>query len=236
MALDHSRTYTALGIKNIGHRHRLNVIISAVSRFRSAAPQSYADVGCSNGFVTDRVRRTLSLDRADGYDHVAEHFPVGSTRHPKVRFSTHDICATPLPKRYQLITCFETLEHVGDPQRAVSNLLESVEEGGILFVSVPIEHGLRGLLKYLVKRYLYRYSLKELPQGESVAGRYVTALAKNERIDRFREDGRSGWGTHFGFDARVIGDAVSEAAASVEDWKSVFTQFYLVRQQPGTVK
>lgn len=232
MAIDHSKTYTMRSVRNLGHQQRLRAISAAVESFSLPAGTDYADVGCSNGFITDRIRLLLDQSGAEAYDHVAEHFSAGRERHPALNFNTHDICANPLPRQFGLVTCFETLEHVGDPRQAVKHLLASLRPGGVLFVSVPIEYGFRGLIKYAAKRLVYRYGLEELPAGNRVGGDYLWALIRGYSISQFRESGRSGWGTHFGFDARDVAVVLNEQGVQARSWRSVFTEFYVVRKSP----
>jgi len=53
-----------------------------------------------------------------------------------IRFFTHDIYDS-LPERYDIIVCMETLEHLIEPEVAVRNLLNSLSDGGTLFLTVP---------------------------------------------------------------------------------------------------
>ena len=229
MAIDHSLTYRQFSFRNLGHRQRLRAIGKLVDSVSLPEGTRYADVGCSNGYVTNFVRRRLALSIADAFDYEQGHFEVGRAQYPELRFAELNITKSPLHDTYGFITCFETLEHVGDVRAAVENLVASTARGGTILISVPVEHGFKGLLKYAVKRWVYRYSLAELPGGESVAGAYLTALARGSRIDGFREAGRQGWGTHFGFDTRQVSDALSSLRVSFRSSSSSFTRFFLVR-------
>lgn len=46
-----------------------------------------------------------------------------------------DICKTPLPKKYDLILCNNTFEHIIDPYQAAKNIVESLKPGGLLFLT-----------------------------------------------------------------------------------------------------
>lgn len=228
MAIDHSVTYRNWSVKNLGHRQRLAHIERTVRAIELGPNPSFADVGCSNGFVTDRLREALGLPEADGYDYVVDHFELGRARHPRIRFSAHDLCAVPLPRKYSLVTCFETLEHVGDLTLAVKNLVASVRPGGHLLISVPVEYGPLGAVKYVLKRRVYGYRLDELPGGEAVAWDYWRTLVTSGPISRFRTTGRAGWGTHFGFDSREVGEVLERVGLPFKSWRSLFTDFFLV--------
>jgi 2-polyprenyl-3-methyl-5-hydroxy-6-metoxy-1,4-benzoquinol methylase len=56
----------------------------------------------------------------------------------RVRFTAADICSYDgAGRRFDLITCFETIEHVNDHVMAVSNLRRLLAPGGCLLVSSP---------------------------------------------------------------------------------------------------
>ncbi|MCH8569606.1 MAG: class I SAM-dependent methyltransferase [Balneolales bacterium] len=61
-----------------------------------------------------------------------------------------------------MVTCFETLEHVGDFNTALNNILGLCSPGGAVIITVPIEIGPWGIGKFVVKRFVYGYSLHEL--------------------------------------------------------------------------
>ena len=127
------------------------------------------------------------------------------------------------------MTCFETLEHVGDPNTALSNILNGMKPGGVAIVTVPIEIGWRGILKFAIKTGCYGYDLTELPRRPGLFRGYVSALVKGDRLSRFR-DKRQGWGTHFGFDHRDIDDRLRELSVSRKVQNSGTTRFYFLAQ------
>lgn len=47
----------------------------------------------------------------------------------------HDICLSPLPRKYATILCCNTLEHVIDPYGTANNLVASLKPGGWIFVT-----------------------------------------------------------------------------------------------------
>lgn len=100
-----------------------------------------------------------------------------------------------------------------------------LRRGGHALVSVPIEIGIWGIAKFLVKTPLYGYSMDELP-GADVSGAYVGALLRGRDISRFRA-ARAGWGTHFGFDYREVDRLLREQGAHFRA-RNVFTTRYYV--------
>lgn len=227
--VDHSRTYRTLGFRNLPHRRRLAHIKQVVGDFSLPESPRYADFGCSNGYVTEILRRSISAKEAVGYDHQEKHFEVGRRTYPDITFRQLNLNeANAVQERYDLVTCFETLEHVGSPKVALANLVSAVGSPGVGFFSVPIEIGLRGLLKYYAKR-AYGYTLDELPHSEGLRRRYEQALWTYGRLSVFR-DQRAGWGTHFGFDYRLIDDSLEDLGVPFEAHNAGTTRFYVVKR------
>ena len=231
MPLDHSATYKDRSLKNFLARSRLQSILSIIESKIQFAGKTYADVGCSNGFLTallsDRFKPSLSC----GYDHNQDNLAVARSTYPNLEFEVIDLNVKPLapPRTYEVVTCFEVLEHVGSIPNALGSLLRiTAPTGGVLFLTVPIEIGWRGTVKFLIKTVLYRYRLDELPQQKNLFLKYLGSLITDKRMERFR-DRRSGWGTHFGFDYREVDDLLTERGLPFESFNVGMTRFYLVR-------
>lgn len=227
--VDHSLTYRS-GLRNLPHRRRLRAIVAALTRGDSPVVESFADVGCSNGYVTAILRKHLAPARTVGFDHIEEHLARGRREHPEIEFHTIDL-DRPLPgghETFDLVTCFETLEHVGRLEQAIANLLALTRPGGTLLITTPIESGMRGLVKFLIKVGVLRYSLDELPPQPHRFSRYLGALLTNRSIASFRDE-RDGWGTHFGFDWREVERILQTRSARFESWSDLTTRFVRVR-------
>jgi 2-polyprenyl-3-methyl-5-hydroxy-6-metoxy-1,4-benzoquinol methylase len=224
MLTDHSKTYRLTDVRNIAHIMRLKAILGTLAKRVRPGVRSYADFGCSNGFITSQVAERLRIPQAAGFDH-SDNVEIGAQRYPSIRFSRLDLNVVHdnMPS-YELVTCFETLEHVGNMESAAENVWRCRSPGGYLFVTVPIEIGWVGLLKYAVKRFLFRY---DLPLN-CTDGQYARALLKGERISRFRPPA-AGYGTHFGFDYRDVDELLAaRCGGKIEAWNSGTTRFYFV--------
>ncbi|HEX2594382.1 MAG TPA: class I SAM-dependent methyltransferase [Rhizomicrobium sp.] len=226
MAYDHSTTYRTLTLRNIPHRMRLRAIERAARRLAPKPCHAYADFGCSNGYITDLIARSIAADETTGFDHTEANLAIGRTRYPQLHFETVELNApgqtTPA---FDFVTCFETLEHVGDLRNALSNIVASVRPSGSALITVPIESGVVGTFKYLIKRGIYRYSLKELSSDPDIHRRYFRALVTGKRISTFRSP-RKSWGTHFGFDYRDVDAYLRELAVPFRARSALFTRFY----------
>jgi 2-polyprenyl-3-methyl-5-hydroxy-6-metoxy-1,4-benzoquinol methylase len=232
MAVDHSATYRTFTFRNLPHLMRLRAISSELRRLAMPSSPTYADFGCSNGFLTERVASLVAARSGTGFDHQPENLELARSRYPHLTFCSIDL-NRPVRQaaRFDLVTCFETLEHVGDMDAALANVVAAIKPGGAGLLTVPIEIGPKGLLKFLVKTLLYGYSLNELPNGERLRMAYLKSLLVNERISRYRER-RAGWGTHFGFDYRDLDDRLRQLGVPFSAVTRGFARFYIIRP-PG---
>ena len=131
----------------------------------------------------------------------------------QTRYSTTSTLTYPPPQqdrrhttsRFDLVTCFETLEHVGHVHNAIETLLASCKAGGTLIISVPNEIGLPGLIKYASRKLFRKRPYKGFFRETSEA-RYVWSLLAGKSISEFRSPSAEGWGPHLGFDWRVVLD------------------------------
>ena len=234
MAYDHSITYRRFRLRNIPHIKRLNDIKALVSSLAVPAGGTYADFGCSNGYVTDQIRQLVGASRTTGFDHINEHFEAGRERHSNVHFQTIDLNVfDPSRPQFDFVTSFETLEHTGNLEQAVQSIVHAVKPGGIGVISVPIEVGVAGLAKFLVKVGFYGYKMDELPQRSRLRSAYFKALVSGGRIGSFRSEKRSGWSTHFGFDTRDVDELLAKQSIAVTARNRGFTRFWVVRKSAG---
>lgn len=170
---------------------------------------SYADFGCSNGYVTNFIIKDNKFSRSIAYDFIPELINEGNSRFD-FEIKHLDLNLGESPGKYENVSCFETLEHVTDLELSLKTIIDSIKIGGRAVVSVPIEVGVIGILKYLAKTLVFKYPLEEL-RGKNIFWRYLLSLIKNERISKYRVlDGNKEWCWHFGFDYRDVIDTLEK--------------------------
>ena len=106
----------------------------------AAAPGSVLDVGCGEGVLTERWARRLAPGRVVGLDlDDAKRAAEWEARQAEnLRFRTGSASQLPFAdNEFELVSAIETLEHVPDPERAVSEMARVA--GRHLLVSVPRE-------------------------------------------------------------------------------------------------
>ena len=224
MAVDHSLTYRNRGFINFVHRYRLNKIFNAIKRLK-IRPLTHADFGCSNGYITNLVTEQLSGVNSSGFDR-SENLEVAKSLYEHISFNVFDLNNVQKQSgEYDFVTCFETLEHVGDLPSAVKNVYQSCKPGGHILITVPIEIGFVGVVKYIIKRIVFRYKFElSCPETE-----YFKALLSGDRISKCRSLA-DGFSTHFGFDYRDVDNILTDEGAQFDCWNDFTTRFYVVKK------
>ena len=103
-----------------------------------AAGKRVLDIACGAGYGTKLLVRSGAA-HADGVDISPDHVAYANEHYggPGVRFHQGDITTFRSENPYDLIVCFETIEHVADFRAALSNLFALLRPGGTLLVSSP---------------------------------------------------------------------------------------------------
>jgi trans-aconitate methyltransferase len=209
----HERRYRWTYLGSVVHRARLRLIQQVICRNVTTSTRTWADFGCSNGFVIEHILRTCSLnfERVVGFDH--DYDLLNQAKRKKltnVDFMHFELNhASVYRDRFQLLTCFETMEHLANYHRGLENLYSHLEPGGLLILSVPNETGLPGLVKFMTRYLVQRNPYGDFFSDSSMAS-YVRCLLSNSYIDVFRESEKDGYDPHLGFDHRRFFESIKE--------------------------
>ena len=229
MDIDHSLTYRKKNLKNFLHRKRLEKILGILEIQNFKSNYSYLDVGCSNGYLTKLIAQKFNFLTSKGIDHNTLNLDIARNKYDDIKFEFTDLNEPSLDKleKYNVITCFETIEHVGNINNAIQQILSYAKSGSsFILLSVPIEIGFWGIIKFISKT-LLGYSLKELNKGTTHLS-YFTHLISNKSISKFRDD-RDSWGTHYGFDYRKVDKILAKNKCVFKTENYLSTRFYLIK-------
>lgn len=97
------------------------------------------DIACGVGYGTNLLAQAGAL-RADGVDISPDLISYAKSTFQEVEnvsFCTGNICHYQAPSQYDVITCFETIEHVEDYLGALANLHTLLKRDGLLCISSP---------------------------------------------------------------------------------------------------
>jgi SAM-dependent methyltransferase len=172
------------------------------------------DLGCSDGFVLSELRTGEDIPagwRVHGYDRRVRWLRAARCRGlPKSRFRRLDLNdeSARTTEQADLVTCLETLEHVGDYCSALQVIHHAIRPGGRLILSMPIEVGVIGLVKLLGRPLARRRPYTDFFSSPGQRLSYAAAVASGGDIGRYRSPARPAWGPHLGFDHRAVRDHI----------------------------
>jgi SAM-dependent methyltransferase len=115
---------------------RRRLIAWAVQRYFPAA-ESFCEIGCGTGFVLEGLARAQPQLKLTGIDRYPEGLAQAAKRLPGVSLRQGDVLAASSFGPFDVIGCFDVLEHIPDDQRAVDELVRAVHPGGGLILTVP---------------------------------------------------------------------------------------------------
>lgn len=98
--------------------------------------KSVMDVGCGNGMLLKTLSQHYNIASQNGMEYAAAALELAAKNNPPAKYIVHDI-NLPYTSKYDAVLCTEVLEHILYPTNAFKNLLEMVEEGGVLLITVP---------------------------------------------------------------------------------------------------
>jgi SAM-dependent methyltransferase len=115
---------------------RFHQVIAA--KVLETAPDSFLDAGCGEGFVSRYLlERSPGLDIA-GFDWNPDCVAVAQATNPTESYLVADVTRLPFAdKSFDVAGCFEVLEHLHEPRRALRELVRVSRSAVIL--SVPHE-------------------------------------------------------------------------------------------------
>jgi len=94
------------------------------------------EVGSGTGYLIRLLQKTYGNLDIRGFDTYAALNQLASFLCPGVQFHEKDLFE-PYGESYEVIICMETLEHLIDPELAIQHMLNHLEAGGTLFLTVP---------------------------------------------------------------------------------------------------
>ncbi len=151
----HASSYAGLSPASLVHQARLRRLRRQLRSLDLPDRGLLVDLGCSDGFVLSELREGAHVPpgwRMHGYDRRARWLKAARLRGvPESRFRLLDLndeSARPV-EQGDLVTCLETLEHVGDYRSALQVIHNAVRPGGRVILSMPVEVGPVGLVKLL---------------------------------------------------------------------------------------
>jgi 2-polyprenyl-3-methyl-5-hydroxy-6-metoxy-1,4-benzoquinol methylase len=114
-----------------------------LARYRFAIPAAFGgrvlDVGCGEGYGAGELATVASAVVGVDYSPAAIAHARETYRIPNLEFEVMDVLELDRGQQtgFDLVTCFEVLEHIDDGQRLMSGLVKALRPGGQIYLSTP---------------------------------------------------------------------------------------------------
>lgn len=110
-----------------------------VSTLRRHFPElsSLLEVGCGTGFVLAAIRRAFPHARLVGGEPFAEGRDLALQRVPDAEIVELDATQIPFEAEFDVIGCFDVLEHVREDEVALAGMQRALRRGGGVVLLVP---------------------------------------------------------------------------------------------------
>lgn len=178
-------------------RARNRLIAWAVGRF---APRATAllELGCGTGIVLDHLARSLPrLEEIVGADLHVEGLAFARRRlGDRADLVQMDARRMPFRREFDVVGCFDVLEHVSDDRVVLEGLRLALQPGGVLALTVP-QHPWLWSRHDVAARHLRRYRARDLDRLLTAAGfkiayrtSYTTLLLPPMIVSRLKERSR----------------------------------------------
>jgi ubiquinone/menaquinone biosynthesis C-methylase UbiE len=106
--------------------------------YRFARGKSVLDIACGIGYsAPSLIKAGASAYLGVDINEKLIEYAKKTYSSDLINYSVGDICTFSNKKSYDLITCYETIEHVGNYEIAIQNLYRLLKPGGTLFISSP---------------------------------------------------------------------------------------------------
>jgi SAM-dependent methyltransferase len=115
---------------------RRRLIVWALKRYFPQA-RSFCDMGCGTGFVLAGIARQIPALDLTGIDPYPEALAHTTRLVPGIQLHQGDILAEDFRAKFDVVGCFDVLEHIPDDQAALDQLAARVRPGGGLILTVP---------------------------------------------------------------------------------------------------
>lgn len=101
-------------------------------------PRTILDAGCGEGFVADIFFKAMPTVSITGFDVLEDSVKLAALRNPRGTFTLGDIYNIDHPDdSFDVVVCFEVLEHLHEPDRALKELARVARHAVVM--SVPHE-------------------------------------------------------------------------------------------------
>lgn len=99
--------------------------------------ESLLDVGCASGYMLSQIQKTFPEKEYSGVDIYDKAIRFAKQKYPSIRFKVASADKLPFEEgEFDLIICYETIEHVEDPTSSLKEMKRVLKKGGLLVLAM----------------------------------------------------------------------------------------------------
>jgi len=191
-------------IINYSHHRRYSTIIDLLEgkQYKHAL-----DWGCADGFILKALYDKQIIKKGTGVDISSKSVNICRSyyeQYQDLTFFTVDELAHSLQNEtYDLLICTEVLEHVGDIEKVLSEMMQFANENSIVVVSSPIELGPSLLVKQFF-RFLANFNTPYTCEKYSLFQLLKAAIFWDTEMPLNERKKKNGYLGHKDYDFRVL--------------------------------
>ena len=116
------------------------------------------DIGCGNGVFLNSIDVDCNLYGADLSNHI-----LNNLKNKNITIYPLNLPDISLNKKFDIVTCFETLEHVSMWKKSIKNMIKLLKPNAHLCISVPFEDAIviKEHVNYFDVQRLYTFIKKQ---------------------------------------------------------------------------
>lgn len=120
--------------QNIWHNHKFHVFQKIVKRSKYL---NILDVGCASGLMTNKIAQIYPNSKVTGIDIYDTGIKFAKKKYKHLNFVVCDVHKLPFPNNYfDLIVCYETIEHVIDPFQVFKELQRVAKKDASIIIAM----------------------------------------------------------------------------------------------------
>jgi SAM-dependent methyltransferase len=133
------KSFAKLAEVEVGHFwfEERNSLISWAMKEYAPNCRSFLEVGCGTGFVLRGIAEDFPQASMTAVEYYKAALPLARQRCPRAAISQADITNLPFEGEFDVVGCFDVLEHIPDDVTALRNLKKALKPSGLLLISVP---------------------------------------------------------------------------------------------------
>lgn len=121
-------------LQKLWHSHKINL---AEKLIKTREFKNCLDVGCNSGYMLSQLQKKFPKASYVGVDIYDKAIDFAKENYPAINFKVAD--ATRLPfktKSFDLVTFYETIEHVENPKKVLKELRRILTDSGALILAM----------------------------------------------------------------------------------------------------